>query len=146
METKRIALSGLGAGFASFIVGNALYMNPWVADLYAKYSPLGCPKSMELFGGTGNWLALMMIGGLVSAVLLALLYSYTERGINMKPLWKKGALFGALFWLVSTLPASYDTWLLHSYPDILIIVETINGLAGSLVAGIVIAVLYGRIK
>lgn len=146
MKWKKIIISGLLAGFAAFMVGNLLFMNPMTADLYAKYGPVMCSKSMDLFGGVGPWIGLMFIGGMVSAVFLAILYSYIEKGINIKPVWKKGLFFGFLMWIVGSIPAAYDTWLLHSYPDTMILIETINGLIGGLVAGIVLAVAWERIK
>jgi len=145
MNWKKIILSGLIAGLAAFLVGNILYMNPFVAGAYADQGNT-CSKSMDLFGGLGNWLLLMFAGGFVSTIFVAVLYSYTETGIKLKPVWKKGLLFGFLLWLVSTLSTSYDTWLLHSYPDMLIIIETFNGLIGGLVTGVVLAIAYERIK
>jgi len=146
MNWKKIILSGLVAGLAAFIVGNLLYLNPLTTEMYAKYGPSMCSKSMDLFGGVGPWLGLMFIGGFVSTIFLAILYSYTEKGINIKPAWKKGLLFGFLFWLVGTLSTTYDTWLLHSYPDAIIFVELINGLIGGLVAGVVLAIAWERTR
>lgn len=146
MNLKKIILSGLAAGLIAFLVGNVLYMNPLVSGIYAGAGAYYCAKPMDSFGWLGNWFLLMMAGGLVSAVFLAFLYSYTEKGIRITPVWKKGAAFGILMWLVSALPASYNTWLLHTYPDILVIVETINGLIGGIVAGVVLAILYEKIN
>jgi hypothetical protein len=101
---------------------------------------------MESFGGMGNWLALMLVGGLVSTIFVALLYAYTEKGIRVKTAWKKGLIFGVLLWLVSKLPTSYYTWLMYNYPDTLNVIEAINGLVGGLVAGVVLAVLYERLR
>lgn len=146
MKLKRIVLAGLIAGFAAFLIGSVLYMNPLVAGVYSQYSDWPGSKSMDSFGGLANWLSLMLLGGLVSTVFLAGLYSYTEKGIPIKPAWKKGLFFGILLWLVTKVPASYYTWLMYTYPDILNLIETINSLVGSIVAGVVLAVLYERLK
>jgi hypothetical protein len=143
MNWKKIILVGLAAGIASFIVGSILYMNPVVSDIYSASAASYCAKPMEPFAG---WMLLMFAGGLVSAMLLTLLYSYAEKGIAVRPDWKKGLFFGFLFWLVSGLPNAYNTWLLHSYPDAIVLAEAFNGLAGALVAGIAIGVAYGKIK
>jgi hypothetical protein len=145
MKFKKIILSGLIAGLLAFIAGSILYMNPLVSDIYSSNTFIGS-KPMDLFGGTMNWLALMMIGGLVSTVFLAFLYSYTEKGIKIKSTWKKGAFFGFLLWLVTTLPASYNAWLMYTIPEILITIELFNGLIGGLVAGITIAILFEKLK
>jgi hypothetical protein len=144
MDFKRIILSGLIAGLAAFIVGSILYMNPLFSSFYAS-ATTGCSKSMDLFGGTMNWLVFMWAGGMVSAVFLAALYSYTEKGLK-GAVWKKGLFFGILMWLVAGLPTAYNTWLLHNYPDSLILIELFNGLIGGLVGGIVLAVAYEKLK
>ena len=146
MRFKKIIISGLVAGLIAFLVGNILYMNPLISRIYSEYGDWPGSKPMDYFGGLGNWLTLMLVGGLVSTVFLAILYSYTEKGIDIRSSWKKGLLFGILLWLVSTVPTSYYTWLMYSYPDILIIIETFNGLVGSIVAGMVLAIVYEKIK
>lgn len=145
MNIKKIVMVGLIAGMASFIVGSILYMNPMVSSIYSASSASYCAKSMELFGGLVPWLGLMWIGGLLSIIMLTMLYSYTEKGL-VGPAWKKGLFFGLLLWLASGLFNGYNTWLLHSYPDIMILIELMNGLIGTLVAGIVMAIAYERIK
>jgi len=146
MNIKKIIICGIIAGLVGFIVGCILYMNPLVSAVYASTNASACSKSIELFGGVGNWLFLMLLGGIVSTVFVAVLYSYTEKAFGTLATWKKGALFGVLLWFVSKLPASYYTWLLYNYPDIMIIIETFNGLIGGIVTGVVLAVLYEKIK
>lgn len=146
MNVKRVVVSGLAAGLASFLVGNILYMNPLVSGLYSQYSNYPCSKPMDSLGGLGIWLFLMMVGGLVSTVFLAVLYSYTEKGVDIKPAWKKGLFFGFLLWLITKVPTAYYTWLMYTYPSILNLIETINGLIGGLAAGIVLAVVYEKLK
>ncbi|MFH1221892.1 MAG: hypothetical protein V1492_02290 [Candidatus Micrarchaeota archaeon] len=145
MDFKKIIVSGLVAGLAAFIVGNLLYLNPLTASLYSASSASYCSKSMDLFGGLMPWLGLMWLGGMISTVFLAVIYSYTEKGLG-GPAWRKGLFFGFLLWLVAGLPNAYNTWLLHSYPDAMILVETINGLIGGLVAGLVLAIVYEKMK
>ncbi len=145
MNLKNIIISGLFAGLAAFLVGSILYMNPFVSDIYSN-SNYPCSKSMELFGELGNWLLLMLFGVLFSTIFLAFLYSYTENGLGIKSIWKKGLVFGVLLWLVSNVPTSYYTWLMYTYPDILNLIEMFNGLIERIVAGIVLAVVYDRLK
>ncbi len=66
MNLKKIIISGLVAGLAAFLVGSVLYMNPFVSEIYSQYSSYPCSKPMALFGGLGNWLILMLLGGLFS--------------------------------------------------------------------------------
>jgi len=54
--------------------------------------------------------------------------------------------FGILLWLVSKVPASYYMWLMYTYPNTLNMIETVNGLIGSIIAGIVLATAYEKLK
>lgn len=146
MNWKKIVLAGLIAGIASFIVGSILYMNPLVADVYAQYGAWPGAKPMDDFGGLGNWMLLMFAGGLVAAVFIAILYSYTEKGIKIRKAWKKGALYGFLFWLATGPQYHYNVWLMYKVADIINIIELFNSLIGSLVLGIVLAVVYEKVK
>lgn len=148
MNLKKIIIVGIITEVAAFIVGCLLYMNPMNSSIYASVSASGayCAKSMELFGGTVNWLGFMLLGGLVSSILMTLLYSFAEKGLPLTPSWKKGLAFGFLFWLAAGVPNSYNTWLLHSYPVSIIGLETFNGLIGALVAGLVIGTAYEKIN
>ena len=144
---RRIVVSGVVAGLAAFIVGSLLYMNPLVSGIYEQYGKTyACSKPMESFGGVGTWLFLMLLGGLISTIFLAVLYSYTEKAIPIKSAWKKGVFFGLLLWFVSKLPTSYYTWLMYTYPDVLNWIETFNGLIGGIAAGIVLAVVYEKFR
>jgi predicted metal-binding membrane protein len=143
MDLKKIILVGLIAGIASFIVGNLLYLNPFASSIYSISAASYCAKPMEPFA---SWIMMMFAGGILSAIFLTALYSFTEKGISKKPGWKKGMFFGALFWIAAGLPSAYNTWLLHSYPDAMIMLEAFNGLIGALTAGIVMGIAYEKIK
>lgn len=146
MNFKKIIIAGLIAGIVSFIVGSILYMNPWVSDIYAQYGTWPGTKSMDEFGGLGNWMLLMFAGGLVAAVFIAVLYSYTEKGIKIKAAWKKGALYGFIFWLATAPQYHFNIWLMYQIPDIINYIELFNGLIGSLALGITLALVYEKIK
>jgi len=146
MELKKIIFAGLVAGAASFFVGSILYMNPLVSGLYASFGHSPCSKPMDVFGGVGGFLSLMFAGGLVSAIFLSALYSYTEKSLGIASVWKRGLFFGFLLWLVSKLPASYYSWLLYNYPTTLNLIEAFNGLIGGLVAGVVLALMFERLE
>jgi|GEM_PF-1378697 len=146
MNWKKIIIAGLAAGIAAFIVGSILYMNPLVADIYAQYGDWPGAKPMDDFGGLGSWMLLMFAGGLVAAVFIAILYSYTEKGIKIKQAWKKGALYGFIFWLATAPQYHYNIWLMYKIADVINIIELFNSLIGSLVLGIVLAVVYEKVK
>jgi hypothetical protein len=125
-----------------FFVGSVLRMGVWASE---TFSP--SPSPMAAFEQGYWWIVLvLLVGGLFSTVTLAVLYSYAERSIPIRSAWKKGFLFGGLSWLVSRMPATYYAWLMYSYPGVITIVETINGIAGSVVTGVVLAIVFERIK
>jgi len=146
MNWKKIIIAGLIAGIVSFIVGSILYMNPLVSDIYTQHGTWPGAKSMDEFGGLGNWMLLMFAGGLVAGVFIALLYSYTEKAIKIKQTWIKGAFYGFLFWLATGPQNHYNIWLMYQVSDIINIIELFNSLIGSLILGIVLAVVYEKIK
>ncbi len=146
MNCKKIIIAGLAAGIVSFIVGSILYMNPLVSDIYAQYGTWPGAKPMDDFGGLGNWMLLMLLGSLVAGVLIAVLYSYTEKAIKVKQTWIKGAFYGFLFWLATGPQYHYNVWLMYQVADIINIIELFNSLIGSLVLGIFLAVVYEKIK
>ena len=146
MDFKKIIIAGLAAGIVSFIVGTILYMNPLVADLYAQHGNWPGAKPMDDFGGLGNWMLLMFAGGLVAAVLIGVLYSYTEKAIKIKEAWKKGALFGFLFWLATAPQYHYNVWLMYKVADVINGIELFNSLIASIALGITLAIVYEKLK
>ena len=145
MNAKKILIAGIVAGIVGFLLGSILWMNPWIADLYAQHSDWAGYKPMDAFGGTMNWLLLMGIGGIVGIVLLAILYSYFEKSLKMEA-WKKGAFFGFLFWLAASVPAHFNIWLLYTIADIINITELAIGLVVTVITGAVLAIVYEKVK
>jgi len=137
---KAIIISGLVAGIVAFLVGLILSLNPLVSGIYSGYGTIF--KSIDFF----SRMLLNFVGSLLSMVLLAVLYSYTEKSINIKSSWKKGLFFGFLFWLVSRVPGSYSLWLSFNYPDILNIIQTFNGFIVNVISGVSLATIYKKLK
>ena len=105
MNWKKIIIAGLLAAVMSFAAGSVLYMNPWVSDIYAQHGTWPGAKSMDEFGGLGNWMFLMLLGSLAAGVFIAILYSYTENKAGME----KGCIlrFSFLACYRSTEPLQY---------------------------------------
>ena len=128
MRIKRIITSGLIGGFTRFLIGSILYVSPWVPRLYQEYENLFAYGSMNYLGSTGTWPSFILIGDWLSAILMAILYSYTRKGLGKISKWKRGVFFGFLFWLVFNVPTSYHGWLLYDYPNMPDIIEILSGL------------------
>ncbi|MEA2004025.1 MAG: hypothetical protein U9O53_03625 [archaeon] len=147
LDLKQALIAGFIAGIVAFVVGSLLYMNPLTSGIYGQHSDWPGLRPMDfLGGGSAGWMILMLVGGIVSTMIVAVFYAYIEKAIQIDAVWKKGAVFGIFLWLVSTLPNAYYTWLMYMYPVALNLIELFNGLAGGLVAGIVIAVMYDKRK
>jgi len=97
---------------------------------------------MNYLSGTGIWLSLVLIADWLSAILLAVLYSYMRKGLSKISKWKRGLFFGFLFWLVFSVPTSYNTWFLYEYPNMPDIIEILSGLLVNIVSGAVLAIAY----
>ncbi|NOQ37914.1 DUF1761 family protein [archaeon] len=144
---KKALIAGFIAGVAAFVIGSLLYMNPLISGIYEEHGDWPGLRPMDsLGGGLAGWMALMLAGGIVSTMIVAVFYAYVEKAIQIDTVWKKGAVFGVFLWLVSTLPNAYYTWLMYTYPVALNLIEVFNGFVGAIVAGIVIAVVYDRRK
>ena len=61
---KKALLAGIVIFLIDMIIGNILWMNPYVAGIFEKFKGHASIKSMDAFGGLGNWLLLTFIFGL----------------------------------------------------------------------------------
>ena len=138
-KAKRVLIAGIVAGIVSFLVSTALFFTPMVSEIYDAF-PTGTTKEMVLFGSSMNWLAAMLLGGVVFTVFIAALYAYAEKALPAKAPWKKGLCFGFLLWLVTTIPAAFTTFMVRVYPEALIPVEAAIGLISALITGMVLAI------
>ena len=145
MGMKEVAIAGLVAGFVSFIIGIAFYMNPVISGIQSQYTWVGY-KSMDFIGGLNNWYVLLLVSNLFLTFFIAILYSYTEQGIAIKSAWKKGLFFGFLLFLVSGFPSVCYKWMLSSYPDMLNVIDVVGFLVSNLIVGAVLAVVYEKLS
>ncbi len=74
IDYKKAVIAGLIAIALDMVVGNLLYMNPWVSGLYAQYEGHPSTKSMDYFGGLGNWLGLTFLFSILFTALIIWLY------------------------------------------------------------------------
>lgn len=146
MEWKRALVSGFVAWLIGYaVLGNILFMNPLAADLYAKYATQLCSKPVESFGGLMPWLGVMMLGGLAAWLMLGAIYSILYKSIPGKG-WMKGLSYGLILFLVSDVTVTFNSWLLHSYPEVILLLELGNAFIGTVVGGIVLAIAYEKLK
>lgn len=146
MRWKRALVPGFAAWLIGYVIlGNLLFMNPLTADLYAKYAAQLCSKPVESFGGLAPWLGVMMLGGLAAWLILSAIYSILYKSIPGKG-WRKGLSYGLMLFLISDVTVAFNSWLLHSYPEVILFVELGNAFVGTVVGGIVLALVYEKLK
>jgi hypothetical protein len=129
MEVLQILWVVLITSIVWFIVGGIVYMNPWVAKIYAKYRK---HPSMKHFKTQGRYLVgVFLVAGLLPIFLIAVAYYYIAP-IN----W---ILLGFILVAVRIIPRLCDMWMQTSYPNKLLQIELINGI----ILSFVIAGMFG---
>ncbi len=126
----------LGGGIASvvwFIVGGALYMNPFVANLYknAESSP-----ALKKWASVPKYIGYQYIGILVQCILWAFVFALVGPVLPDETLMKS-LVFGLILVAVKIFPRFFDMWIQSTYPNKLLAMEFVNGTIGSFVIGIV---------
>jgi len=126
---------GFVASIVWFIVGGALYMNPFVAKIYkgAENSP-----ALKKWPSVPKYIGLQYVGILAQCLLFAFVFALVKPvlpdGVLMKSL-----IFGLILIAVKIFPRFFDMWIQSTYPNRLLAVEFVNGTIGSFVIGLVFA-------
>ena len=142
---KKAVIWGIAVLIIIMLVGNLLYLNPIVSGIYTQYEGHPSTKSMDYFGGTGNWISLMAVFGIIHGAIVIILYLLLYKGIPGTG-WRRGLIFGLMCWVIGTVPEAFNQWMLFDYPIILIIIPLINGFIGWAVFGILISVFFQKFK
>ena len=142
---KKAILWGIVVYIIDAILGNLLYMNPFVSGIFEQYSGHPSMKPMEAFGGLGNWLALTMLFGTFLIIIFIVLYLILYKGLPGKG-WKKGLFFGAMIAFIKAVPEAFNQWMIFDYPNILIIIQMINTLVGLIIFGIALGFFFDKFK
>lgn len=134
MITQTI-FAGFMASIVWFVIGGALYMNPFVAKIY---------KDAESSAGLKKWASIPMyiglqyVGILAQCLLWAFVFAFM-RPVLPQEVLIKGVVFGLILVAVKIFPRFFDMWIQSTYPNKLLAVEFINGTIGSFVIGIAFA-------
>ncbi len=128
-------LGGFIASIVWFIVGGALYMNPFVAKIFknAEDSP-----ALKKWPSVPKYIGLQYIGILAQCLLWAFVFALLKFALP-EELLTKGLVFGLILVAVKIFPRFFDMWIQSTYPNKLLAVEFINGTIGSFIIGVVFA-------
>ncbi|MBL7162309.1 MAG: hypothetical protein ISS57_06860 [Anaerolineales bacterium] len=102
-------------------------------------------KPMETFGGQANWILLTMLFGTFLTIIFIILYLILYKGLPGKG-WQKGLFFGVMIAFIKAVPEAFNQWMIFEYPNILIIIQLINTLAGLVIFGIAIGIIFDKFK
>ncbi|PKM92330.1 MAG: hypothetical protein CVU81_01055 [Euryarchaeota archaeon HGW-Euryarchaeota-1] len=131
-----VIMGGILASIVWFIVGGALYMNPITAKIYKTFEN---SQGIKKWKDTAKYLINMYIFGiLIQCLLFALTYSF------IKPILPGSLLLNTLFFglilvAIKIFPRLFDMWLQTTYPNKLLFVELVNGVIGSFVIALILA-------
>jgi hypothetical protein len=142
---KKAVIWGFVVIIIQMVVGNLLYQNPVVSGLFKQYEGHPSTKPMEHFGGLGNWLLLTFLFGIFFTVLIIGLYLLLYERIPGTG-WQKGLSFGLMVGFIKAVPEAFNQWMIFDYPTILIVVQLINTLLGLIIFGILLAVIFEKLK
>ncbi len=128
-------LGGFAASMAWFLIGGALYMNPWVAKIYktAETSP-----ALKKWPSVPKYIGLQYVGILAQCLLWAFVFVLVKPALP-EGLLIKGFVFGLILIAVKIFPRFFDAWIQSTYPNRLLVIELVNGIIGSFVIGMALA-------
>ena len=136
---KKAFLAGLITFLIDMIISNILWMNPYIAGTFKKFEGHASIKSMEYFGGLGNWLLLTFTFGFCLTAFFIILYIILYKGIPGNNWIKKGLFFGIMIAIIKAVPEAFNQWMIFVYPNILIILQLLNTIIGLILFGIYLA-------
>ncbi len=135
IDILQTILGGFIASIVWFIVGGALYMNPFVAKIYKNAE--GSP-ALKKWPSVPKYIGLQYIGILAQCLLWAFVFALVKPVLS-EDILIKGLVFGLILVAVKIFPRFFDMWIQSTYPNELLAVEFINGTIGSFVIGVVLA-------
>jgi len=135
IDILQTILGGFIASIVWFIVGGALYMNPFIAKIYkgAENSP-----ALKKWPSVPKYISLQYVGILVQCLLWAFVFALVKPVLPEEVLIK-GLVFGLILVVVKIFPRFYDMWIQSTYPNRLLAIEFVNGIIGSFVIGLTLA-------
>jgi hypothetical protein len=119
-------------------------MNPWVSGLYAQKEGHPSTKSIDSFGGLGNWLGLTFLFGILFTVLIIWLYLLLHPSLPGRG-WQKGLFYGLMVGGIKAVPEAFNQWMLFDYPTILMVTQLFNTMLGLTIFGLLLAVIFDKI-
>ncbi len=138
MNVKKGVVAGFSAGIIMVLSGIVVwgitqnYLNPIYEKSAALWKPMG-----------SGWLEATWALTIAEGVLFGLVYSLLYAGIPGKYI-HKGIIFGAIVWLVGTVPGMAITYLTMAVPDPIITSWLFGGLINLIIMGAALGFVYEK--
>lgn len=145
INLRKAALVGGLVYIADMIVGNLLWMNPVVMTISERYADHPSTKSMDYFGGMGNWILMNSLFGTLLIVVFIGLYLVLYNSLPGTT-WRKGLFFGVMLGIVKAVPEAFNQWMLFVYPDTMIVMQLLITMLSLTLFGVILALAFDRFK
>ena len=136
MQWAPIVFAGVAAAIVWFIIGGALYMNPFVARIYEREAE--CSPAVRKWESTVRMLVGQFAGVLIQCLLWAMVFVWIKPALPAG-LFRAGLAFGVILIALKIIPRLIDMWLVSTYPPRLLLLEAGNGSIGSFVIALTLA-------
>jgi hypothetical protein len=135
VDLLNVALGGFLASLAWFIVGGVFYASPPVSKIHKRFAKA---VGMRQWKSGNRMLAYTYLMILVHCLLFALAYALVKPALPGDVI-ARGLAFGVVLVAVSSIPSVSSRLMLTTYPRQLIFVDLAGGWIGSLLIGLVLA-------
>jgi hypothetical protein len=144
VNLKKTVLWSIVVYLIHAVISNVLWQNPLVANIFNEYKNHPTMKSMEVFGGTGNWVMLNMIFGIILIAFFIYLYIVLYPALLGKSGWAKGLFFGSIIGITKSVPEAFNNFMHFNYPNILIVIQLVNTLLSLIIFGVVLGSIFEK--
>lgn len=145
IDVKRALLSGLIILIIYQVIGNLLYMNPIVMDIFQLFENHPSSKSMDYFGGQGNWIMINSVFSILFTIAHLILFLLLYNSLPGNKIIK-GLFYGLIVIVISIIPESFNLFMTINYPTLLIKVLFVNHVISYLLLGLIMTLVYNKMK
>ena len=135
LDPVRTIVGGVIASVAWFVIGGALYMNPFTDKIYKSADN----SAVKEWSSLPKYIGLMFLGGVLAQYMLwAFVFALVKPALPGGA-FLQGVVFGLVLIAIKIWPRFFDMWIQTTYPNRKLVIELINGSIGSFVGGLIFA-------
>ncbi len=142
---KKVLIYGFLVLIIDMIIGNILYLNPFVSETYKNFEGHASLKPIESFGSIGKYITITMLFSVFFVAFLIFIFLLFYINIPGKR-WQKGLYFGILVALLKAVPEAFNQYMNINYPGQLILIQLLNTFIGLILFGIYLEIIFRKSK